>query len=82
MSRRSLLLVAAFALLGSAGAASAQQTTSAPAAPPGPEVGQMAPDFALVGATRYGILRDSIRLSELRGQTVVIAFFPKARTKG
>jgi peroxiredoxin len=42
----------------------------------------MAPDFALPAATRYGLLRDSIRLSDLRGKTVVIAFFYKARTKG
>jgi len=39
-------------------------------------------DFALPAATRYGLLRDSIRLSDLRGKTVVIAFFYKARTKG
>jgi peroxiredoxin Q/BCP len=42
----------------------------------------MAPDFAVAGATRYGVLRDSVRLSDFRGQTVVLAFFPKARTKG
>jgi peroxiredoxin len=42
----------------------------------------MAPDFSLPAATRYGLLRDSIRLSDLRGKTVVIAFFYKARTKG
>ena len=42
----------------------------------------MAPEFALPVATRYGLLRDSIRLSDLRGKTVVIAFFYKARTKG
>jgi peroxiredoxin len=28
------------------------------------------------------VLRDSVRLSDFRGQTVVLAFFPKARTKG
>ena len=42
----------------------------------------MAPDFAVTGATRYGVLRDSIRLSDYRGKTVVLAFFFKARTKG
>ena len=47
-----------------------------------PEVGTMAPDFTIAGATRYGLLRDSVRLSDLRGQTVVVAFFIQARTKG
>ena len=47
-----------------------------------PTVGQMAPDFTLPGATRFGLLKNPIRLSDFRGQTVVLAFFPKARTKG
>ena len=59
----------------------AAQQPPAPATPT-PEVGTVAPDFAVTGATRYGLLRDSIRLSDLRGQTVVLAFFFKARTKG
>lgn len=42
----------------------------------------MAPDFTLPAATRYGLLRDAVRLSDYRGQTVVLAFFFKARTKG
>ena len=60
--------------------ASAQQ----PAAPPTPtpEIGSVAPDFTVAGATRYGLLKDSVRLSDFRGQTVVLAFFFQARTKG
>ena len=58
------------------------QQPAAPPQPPTPEIGTMAPDFAIMGATRYGLLRDSIRLSDFRGQTVVLAFFFKARTKG
>ena len=46
------------------------------------EVGQPAPDFALAGASRFGPFKDSVRLSDFRGQTVVLAFFYKARTKG
>jgi len=46
------------------------------------EVGQPAPDFTASGATRYGVLRDPVKLSDFRGQTVVLAFFYKARTKG
>jgi peroxiredoxin Q/BCP len=54
-----------------------------PSAPlPGPAVGQTAPDFTLPGASRYGLLRTPVRLSDYRGETVVLAFFYKARTKG
>ncbi len=45
-------------------------------------VGGQAPDFALTGATRYGVLRAPVHLSDFRGKTVVIAFFFKARTRG
>ena len=79
--RTSLVIAAAAALV--AGAANAQQTPAAPAAPaPVITVGSVAPDFALRGATRYGMLANPVRLSDYRGQTVVIAFFYKARTKG
>lgn len=54
----------------------------APAPPPALEVGVKAPDFALAGATRYGVLRDAVRLSDYKGKTVVLAFFFKARTRG
>jgi len=62
-----------------------QQPTPATAAAPTlpiPTVGDMAPDFAIHGATRYGLLRDGAKLSDYRGQTVVLWFFFKARTKG
>lgn len=64
--------------------ARAQQTAASSAAPASaaPEVGSMAPDFALTGATRYGVLRNPVHLSDFRGNTVVLAFFYKARTKG
>lgn len=56
----------------------------APAAQPevGPKVGEIAPDFSLPGATIDGVMRGPISLSQFKGQTVVIAFFPKARTSG
>jgi cytochrome oxidase Cu insertion factor (SCO1/SenC/PrrC family) len=69
------------ALLSALGAPLDAQQPAA-AAVPSPDVGTMAPDFALPGATRYGVLRDPVRLSDLRGKTVVLAFFFKARTKG
>lgn len=45
-------------------------------------VGEPAPDFALPGATRYGLLKDPVRLSDYRGKTVVLAFFFRVRTPG
>jgi hypothetical protein len=45
-------------------------------------VGDVAPDFTLAGATSGGVLEQPVRLSDFRDQTVVIAFFYKARTKG
>jgi cytochrome oxidase Cu insertion factor (SCO1/SenC/PrrC family) len=60
-------------------------TATAQAAPPreqGPAVGQPAPDFALVPATRKGVGKTPVRLSDFKGKTVVLAFFYQARTKG
>ena len=48
----------------------------------GPQVGSVAPDFTLPGATRYGQLQNPVKLSDYRGETVVLAFFFQARTKG
>jgi len=81
------LAASLLALSAAISPAHAQQPAGAAAAAPaaavpGPAVGDLAPDFTLVGATRYGLLRDSVRLSSFRGQTVVLAFFYKARTKG
>jgi len=45
-------------------------------------VGEMAPDFALPGATRFGTLEEPVRLSDYRGETVVLAFFFRVRTRG
>ncbi len=73
------LPLAAAALIVTASAAHAQQPGSAATAP---AVGAMAPDFSLPGADRYGLLRNAVKLSDFRGQTVVLAFFPKARSKG
>jgi peroxiredoxin Q/BCP len=78
--RRTAGLSAAL-LAGAAGLLVAQQPQPGSAAF-APDVGAMAPDFALSGATRYGLLARAVKLSDFRGQTVVLAFFPKARTKG
>lgn len=47
-----------------------------------PNVGDMAPDFTTSGATKNGVTSKPVTLSSLRGQTVVLAFFPRARTSG
>jgi len=78
LSPRHLLpAVAAVAVLAAV-PARAQQPVPSPVI----TVGSVAPDFELRGATRYGLLANPVRLSDYRGQTVVIAFFYKARTKG
>ena len=75
-----LVLACALAAVAAPVRAHGQAAPQPPAAPI--PVGEMAPDFSLPGATRYGLLQNPVRLADLRGQTVVIAFFYQARTKG
>lgn len=72
--RAAAILITGMALSGLS--AGAQQPT------PGPAIGDIAPDFTLPGATRYGVLKNPVKLSDFRGSTVVLAFFYQARTKG
>ena len=74
---KAALLSGAMASVALAVPAMAQNETGHPL-----EVGQMAPDFAIPGATRYGVVRDPIKLSDFRGKTVVLAFFFRVRTRG
>lgn len=46
------------------------------------KVGDMAPDFTVQTVTAKGVEAKPFKLSEHRGETVVLAFFPKARTRG
>jgi len=80
MNRR----LAVAAIMAALGSAAVPQALMAQEAPPesGPKVGTVAPDFALPGATRYGLLKSPVRLSDYKGETVVLAFFFKARTRG
>lgn len=73
-----LFAVAALALCAAAPAAA----QDAPATPPPLEVGAVAPDFALAGATRFGTLANPVRLNDYKGKVVVLAFFFRARTRG
>ncbi|HSM59761.1 MAG TPA: hypothetical protein VK849_03145 [Longimicrobiales bacterium] len=77
MRRTALALLAGSLGLGASAPGAAQEAGAGLLA-----VGEMAPDFALTGATRYGVLADQVRLSDYRGETVVLAFFFRARTRG
>jgi peroxiredoxin Q/BCP len=79
---RHLMTGAALAALLVIPVAARAQTTPAPADHPPLEIGAIAPDFELPGATRYGVLDRPVKLSDYKGETVVLAFFFKARTKG
>ena len=79
------LRVAAMLVMGAA-ALGAQQPQPSPstdsAAVPIPAAGDMAPDFSFRAINRSGIAAKPTRLSDYRGQTVVLWFFIKARTRG
>jgi peroxiredoxin Q/BCP len=47
-----------------------------------PAVGDMAPDFTLPASKGGQVLPQPIKLSDYRGKTVVLAFYPKSRTSG
>ena len=78
-----LKVVAITSLVMFGSVASGQQPAApAPVAATGPAVNDVAPDFTLGGATRYGLLKTPVTLADYRGRTVVLAFFYQARTKG
>lgn len=76
MTRKALLLA------GLSAAAAAPAAAQEPPAAQPLEVGAVAPDFALPGATRFGVLANPVRLSDYKGKVVVLAFFFRARTRG
>jgi peroxiredoxin Q/BCP len=78
MSRLAVIAVMATIAAGLAAVASSRAFSQ----DSGPKVGDLAPDFTLKGATKDGLLAKPVHLADFRGQTVVLAFFPKARTKG
>jgi cytochrome oxidase Cu insertion factor (SCO1/SenC/PrrC family) len=74
MNRRSVLLAVAVAM--TVGLAARQAQAPTPLA-----VGVEAPAFTLPSATQAGVGK-AVSLLDFRGQTVVLAFFYKARTGG
>jgi peroxiredoxin len=83
------LIVALSATVMNAPQAQAQNPAAQPAAadtrpapPPEIEVGKMAPDFSIQVANSAGIAAEPVRLSDLRGKVVVLAFYPADRSSG
>jgi cytochrome oxidase Cu insertion factor (SCO1/SenC/PrrC family) len=83
-ARLATLAITTAASFVTAGQVARAQQPAPPAVmvPAGPAVNDVAPDFTLAGADRYGLLKTPVRLSDYRGRTVVLAFFYQARTKG
>ena len=77
-----VVTLGAAAMLFAAGLLAQTPAPAAPAPPTPLPVGTRAPDFALPGATRFGVLSQPVHLSDFSGKTVVLAFFYEARTKG
>ena len=75
-------LLSLLAVLSLSAAPAAAQEPARPVTGTPLPVGADAPDFTLPAATRDGVLPNPLKLSDLRDQTVVIAFFYRARTSG
>jgi thioredoxin-dependent peroxiredoxin len=69
------------ALVAALVAAPAALTAQAPV-DHSPAVGDMAPDFTVPASNNGKVLAKPFKLSDYRGKTVVLAFFPKSRTSG
>jgi peroxiredoxin Q/BCP len=78
-------LLKTFALLAVAAplaAQGAQPQGSAASAPVIPAAGEMAPDFTIPWADGKGVKAEPLTLSKLRGQVVVLAFYPADFSSG
>lgn len=87
MPRFSPLLATMVALACASSAQSPSLTAARPVGPsptqamPAPAIGDMAPDFMFAPISASGIGKTK-KLSDYRGQTVVLWLFIKARTRG
>jgi thioredoxin-dependent peroxiredoxin len=91
MSLRHLSLAALVVAVSTASAQSGSYpapANSAPAAQPAPpppseiDVGKIAPDFTMAWADSSGAIAKPLKLSDLRGKVVVLAFYPADRSSG
>lgn len=81
--RRVNLTLAVLAIAGASLISGGRAAAQEPEPVPEPlQVGAVAPDFSLPGATRHGVLAEPVTLKEYEGKTVVLAFFFRARTRG
>ncbi len=80
--------LSALFFVSSAGAqtpAAIQPPAGVPAPPPAPaelDVGRLAPDFTIPVADSAGNKGNVVKLSDLRGKVVVLAFYPADRSSG
>jgi peroxiredoxin Q/BCP len=80
-----LFATSAFAQTPAAPAPTTQPATVQPAAPPPPaeiDIGKIAPDFTMEFADSSGPIAKPVKLSDLRGKVVVLAFYPADRSSG
>jgi peroxiredoxin Q/BCP len=77
--------VAASAQTPAAPVAPTAAPATQPAAPPPPpeiDIGKTAPDFTMDWANATGPIEKPLKLSDLRGKVVVLAFYPADRSSG
>jgi peroxiredoxin Q/BCP len=80
-----LFATSAFAQTPAAPVPTTQPATVQPAAPPPPaeiDIGKIAPDFTMEFADSSGPIAKPVKLSDLRGKVVVLAFYPADRSSG
>lgn len=82
MTARFVMVTALSAALALPASAQQMSGTTSAAQPPGPNAGEVAPTFSAPGADKSGPLASAINLADFKGKTVVLAFFPRARTSG
>lgn len=78
-------LLVMFSSVGAQTPAAIQAPGGVPARPPAPvevDIGSMAPDFTVAVADSAGNRGNSVKLSDLRGKVVVLAFYPADRSSG
>jgi len=80
--QRALLGVLALALMAAVSAGAQERMAPAQTAPTeAPAIGDPAPDFTLPSGDSAGV-RTTVRLADLKGRVVVIAFYPGDKTTG
>jgi peroxiredoxin Q/BCP len=80
VARRRALMGLAMALMTAVDAGAQERAAPAPRAE-APAVGDLAPDFTLPSGSSGGV-RTTVRLADLKGQVIVVAFYPGDKTTG